>query len=170
MIDTRDEENGMATDKIAPEALFFRRQVSSMATRLETVARQEGSFGCREACGLRARTIMAEAGGVVSTVCDSTCVESHVGIGIRFNGHNCGAGNLSKYGESCRLCYEDRIAALVAEQPLVTSNGNPWKPDDHVIMCGTRRPPEAIDCPRECSDKINTVRNLRLSLYLPSTR
>ena len=160
-----DESDKMATNEIAPEALFFRRRVKGIGTRPTTVARQ--SFGCFEACGSSESSV--EFGGVVSTVCDSTCVESYPGMGVRFNGQNCGAGDPSKYGKSCRMCYEDHDAALNADQALATSTENSWTTDDHVIMCATKRPPEAIDCPRECLDNMYTVRRLKLFLC-PSYR
>ena len=153
MVEIGEEEED-ATDLIAPEALFVRKRAKGTHKTPKPVASQ--SFGCHEDCGSRGK--VAED-NILSTVCDNTCVNNHSGIGRRFNGHNCGAGDSSAYGESCRLCYNDRDAALIADQVLASPVENAWTPDDHVIMCETKLPPEAIDCHRKCADHVNTVRN-----------
>ena len=150
--DLEDEDAGV-TNVIAPDVLFLRRRAGSPETLLNK-AEQEFR-GCQEACGTRGNPMN---NGVLSTVCDATCVEDSSWMGVDFNGLNCGVGNPSKYGESCRLCFGDQAAALKADQALAALTRNASTPPVHVIMCETKRPPEAVDCPRECEDDINTVR------------
>ena len=141
------------TDGFAPEVLFLCRRAGSPETLLNTS--QQEPHGCLEACGLGGKPMK---NGVLSTVCDATCVEDSSWMGVRFNGLNCGAGNPSKYGESCRLCFSDQLAALKADQALAVSNRNSSTPSVHVIMCETKRLPEAIGCSHGCGNNIDTVR------------
>lgn len=81
--------------------------------------------------------------------------------------HNPGAPE--EYGNHCRLCYNDRDAALradrdLAEQSKVAAGGevlpnvaNEGRAGKHVIMCDTKRPPEALDCSSECTQATDTV-------------
>ena len=152
-VEVRDEENEVLAAEIPPDALFLRRRDSAPEKWSNTVERE--ADGCLPACG--SQTNMAESDDV-STVCDDTCVNGHPWMGIRFDGHNCGAGDPSKYGESCRLCFKDQGVALLEDVVLAASNGITWASNVHVIMCDTKRPPEAMDCSRECTDNVNTVR------------
>lgn len=152
-VGVRDKENELLGAEIPSDTLFLRRRDNAPEKWSNTVERE--ADGCLPACG--SRTVMVE-GDVVSTVCDATCVNDHPSMGIRFDGHNCGAGDPSKYGESCRLCFKDQRVALLEDIVLAASNGISWASHVHVIMCDTQRPPEAMDCSRICMDGVNTVR------------
>lgn len=111
--------------------------------------------------------------GAVSTVCDPSCAPGRE-RGVRFDGYLCGAGDKSRYGRSCRVCYTDpevaareemRLRAVAAEDGVgldgvgldgARSEGR------HVIMCDTLRPPSALECSPKCDKKVDTV---RLHLY-----
>lgn len=103
---------------------------------------------CEAACGSH------EAGlpPGLSTVCDPSCDSNG-----RYASHLCGAGDPNKYGSMCRLCYTDQRAALIAEAELRRGD-SPYEEPKHVIMCGTRRPPNALECTSKCGLKTDTVR------------
>lgn len=113
---------------------------------LGAVVEDEAPVSCTDACG--------DAEGLpagLSTVCDPSC-----DLNNRFDGHLCGAGNANKFGSSCRWCYTDQRAALVAEEALRRADGSDVEPK-HVIMCDTLRPPSALDCSSKCALKTDTV-------------
>lgn len=141
-----------ATDEYAPDALFLRRAAQSIVKQ-PGMANQHFR-GCNHACGY-GESLFEE--GAVLRVCDATCMNVHSWMAFRFNGHNCGAGEYLKYGMSCRLCYTDQQAALIADQALTSSNWNSSTSKSHVTMCGTKQPPDSIDCSRACRDNTNTV-------------
>lgn len=77
------------------------------------------------------------------------------------------------FGDHCRLCYTDQEAALRADRELEqqykvttvakTATGKRYEGGvtestrKHVIMCDTKRPPEALECTPECTKKTDTV-------------
>lgn len=117
------------------------------ASRLLGAVSDESSVSCSSACGAKSDDLPAG----LSTVCDASCE-----IGNRFDGHLCGAGDAERYGSSCRWCYTDQRAALVAEEALRSSDLRDFA-EKHVIMCDTLRPPEALECSSKCSLKTDTV-------------
>lgn len=108
----------------------------------------EPDISCEAACGAE-----DEASSGMSTVCDASCE-----MGNRFDGYLCGAGDPLRFGSSCRTCYTDHEAALVAEGELRLEDPFTSEPR-HVIMCDTRRPPEARECSAKCTLKTDTVCN-----------
>lgn len=145
-----DEREEAVREALKLGNLFFHEQEEDIAD-----ADSSRIKGCKVAC----EKDRDDDDSAMSSVCDSTCLgggESF--IGARFNGHNCGAGNIAMYGKACRLCYDDQEAAINADDALAKEATDSSKPDAHVIMCSTKRPPEAINCHRECNMDINTVR------------
>lgn len=112
---------------------------------------------CTAACG-SASSVDVFAGS--STFCDESCSPSWSVTGPRFGGYNCGAGNSSMYGNSCRLCYTSQSAALVADRELAPLNELPSADAHHVVMCDTGKPSPASNCSAECANHENTVRYL----------
>lgn len=151
-VDIGDKEGEGIAKEIPRDTIFLRRRDKS--TGPMSNAAEGSTYECRPACGSEETTV---EGNVSSTVCDATCMNGHPWMGIRFEGHNCGAGDPLKYGESCRLCYNDQHAALDADRALTASNGMSWISHGHVIMCDTKRPPEAMTCSRECTKNLHTV-------------
>ena len=139
-------------DKPASDALFIRKAARNIGKQ-RGIANQHFR-GCNRACEY-GETLPGK--GAISRVCDATCVNVSSWMAFRFNGYNCGAGDYLKYGMSCRLCYTDQQMALSADQALTSSNGDSSTSQNHVIMCGTKQPPDAIDCSRACKGNINTV-------------
>lgn len=114
----------------------------------------EPDVSCEATCG----TEHEESSGM-STVCDPSCETDN-----RFAGYLCGAGDPLRFGSSCRTCYTDQEAALVAEGELRLED--PFTSEArHVIMCDTRRPPEAMECSAKCTLKTDTVCNAE-SIFL----
>lgn len=142
----------MATSEITPDALFFRKPNMTINNQPKVVKWHFNE--CHMACE---NAEMLEKDSFISRVCDATCLNNNSWMSFRFNGHNCGAGDSSKYGKSCRLCFTDQQAALDADHVFTSSNGNLSTSHDHVIMCDTKRPPEAIDCSTVCKNNRNTV-------------
>ncbi|CAM9769234.1 unnamed protein product [Ectocarpus sp. 6 AP-2014] len=123
---------------------------------------------CTTSCGTR-RLKRLPAG--MSTTCDDTCWADEKDEASRFDNHLCGDSTL--FGDQCRLCYTDRATALRADRELAqqykvttvanTSTGKRYEGGGsesirkHVIMCDTKRPPEALECTPECAKKTDTV-------------
>lgn len=110
---------------------------------------------CEAACGNADSVVGDNLPTGISTVCDASCDTEN-----RFDGHLCGAGDSTKFGSSCRACYTDQQAALRAEAELRkwdVSSDDTAEQAKHVIMCDTMRPPPAMDCSAECSEKSDTV-------------
>lgn len=105
------------------------------------------STNCTNACGPGIAGTF-EAG--LSSFCDSSCSSKWSAAGPRFAGHNCGAGDASKFGGSCRLCYTNRHEALAMDRELATSGL-------HVVMCDTEDPPQALDCSGDCQSASDAV-------------
>lgn len=123
----------------------------------EDVSSEREKPGCQHACG-------NDAVGLpdgTSTVCDTTCSVENA----RFDGFLCGAGDVTKYGDMCRMCYVNRNEALKADRLLRPSgDGSNDSEARHVIMCDTLRPPEASECSDECTLRKNTVSALNLEV------
>lgn len=144
-----DERDEAVSEALKLGNLFFHEREEESEDEASTRIK-----GCKAAC----EKASGDENSRIS-VCDSTCLGGgDTFTGARFNGHNCGAGNVAKFGKACRLCYEDQEAAIAADDALATEAADSSTPDAHVIMCSTKRPPEATNCPRECSNDINTVR------------
>ncbi|CAN0000310.1 unnamed protein product [Ectocarpus sp. 6 AP-2014] len=116
------------------------------------------SLDCTSACG---STLSGKIGTGVSTFCDESCATGWSPAGSRLGGHDCGAGDPSQFGGTCRLCYTDEELALVADRTLASSSANPSKPDAHVVMCDTTQPPPASSCTTACQDAPDTVCDYR---------
>ncbi|CAN0179751.1 unnamed protein product, partial [Ectocarpus fasciculatus] len=97
----------------------------------------------------------------VSTVCDASCSTSWSPAGPRFGGHNCGAGDPSQYGSSCRLCYTNEDQALAADRTLASLSTGRSSPDAHVVMCDTTQPPQTSRCTPACQNMADTVCDYR---------
>lgn len=140
-----DERDEAVSEALKLGNLFFHERDEDIGDEDSTHVK-----GCKAAC---------EKDSALSSVCDSTCLGGGESFtGARFNGHNCGAGDPAKYGKACRLCYDDQEDAINADDALATEAADSSEHDAHVIMCSTKRPPDAINCPRECITDVNTVR------------
>lgn len=140
------------TTAVAGDTLFIHGSSVEGGSRSIHAGRQLGAVvgsavSCTSACGTHADELPPG----MSTVCDASCDE-----GNRFGGYLCGAGDPDKYGESCRECYTDQQAALVAEKALRHVD-SPDTDTKHVIMCNTKRPPSSMDCSSKCALKTDTV-------------
>ncbi|CAM9279034.1 unnamed protein product, partial [Ectocarpus sp. 12 AP-2014] len=109
---------------------------------------------CTDACG-SVHSPGLPAG--MSTVCDESCFSGWSPAGPRFQGHNCGAGDPSLYGSTCRSCYTDEEVALAADRSLGNASSDPFLAGAHVIMCDTGEPPQASSCSLACRSMADTV-------------
>eukprot|EP00904_Undaria_pinnatifida_P002830 jgi/Undpi1/12548/HiC_scaffold_6.g02217.m1 len=101
------DKNTIST-AIAGDTLFIHgRSIEGGIRRQKTKTKKKNRI---MNCGGPFSTAGVELPAHVSTVCDASC-----GIGGRFMGILCGAGDSQKYGSFCRLCYTDQKAALQAE-------------------------------------------------------
>ena len=116
---------------------------------------------CRHICGYSVKHVEE---GVASKVCDATCVKGLSWMDFRFNGHKCGAGDPSKYGMFCIVCFINQQAAIDADEALSGLNGTSLTSRGHVLMCDIKTPPEAIDCSSDCKGNIHTVWTLANNL------
>lgn len=108
---------------------------------------------CTPSCGKPDNRILRGLSGT-SNVCDVTCRMNQNGDGSRFGGHLCGDNDRSKYGPACRTCYTDEKAALSADRKLGSHADTSGR---HVIMCDTKRPPQAKECSEACAKQRDTV-------------
>lgn len=108
------------------------------------------SANCTSACG---SAISGKLGADMGAFCDPSCSSKWSPAGPRFDGHNCGAGDASEYGESCRLCYTNQTYALGVDRELAPSGL-------HVVMCDTKNPPQALECSDDCQSTTDAVRVL----------
>ncbi|CAN0034630.1 unnamed protein product, partial [Scytosiphon promiscuus] len=99
----------------------------------------------------------------LSSFCDESCAAgwSLSSTGPRFGGHGCGAGDLSVYGRSCRICYTNQQDALQADRDLERSRPTFALSAAHVVMCATASPPPALDCSAECQESVSTICDYR---------
>lgn len=101
---------------------------------------------CTSACG---DPSMFDGPPNTSTVCDERCVA----VQGRYHAKPsaCGAGEASQFGRACRMCYTAREAAVTAKKEA------PSSAVDDVIMCDTKRSPEAADCSSKCASSPDAV-------------
>ncbi|CAB1119168.1 unnamed protein product [Ectocarpus sp. CCAP 1310/34] len=123
------------------------------ARKGDLLGSHHGRNNCTDACD--AENLSAIPGGV-STSCDESCSAEWSSAGPRLGGYNCGAGNTSRYGSNCRLCYTDQEGALAADIKLGLSSVNTSAPKSHVIMCDTGHPPPAASCSAACEASPDT--------------
>ncbi|CAM9328797.1 unnamed protein product, partial [Ectocarpus sp. 12 AP-2014] len=144
---------------------------------LEAIAAGEGVGGggpstrlatpeCRTECGSTVSWDLLGGGGGgdgvidMATVCDyATCSAATAGSADGKSGAwSCGAGDEERFGKHCRPCYFDAEEALKADRVLQnqTREAGEEQPD-HVIMCDTLRPPEALTCSLKCATKKDTI-------------
>ncbi|CAM9423519.1 unnamed protein product, partial [Hapterophycus canaliculatus] len=102
----------------------------------------------------------------ISSFCDGSCSaewspSSLLPTGPRFGGQGCGAGDPSKYGTNCRLCYANQQGALEADRVLEATRSSSVSSAEHVVMCDTQAPPAALECSAECQDLGNTICDYR---------
>lgn len=110
---------------------------------------------CKTPCGTT-NTMLGIDG--TSTVCDDSCDPTGP-YGARFDGRFCGAGNATVFGSHCRVCFYELEAARRSELALQGGSDSPDAAhEQHVIMCESLRPPEAVDCSMKCAMKTDTVR------------
>lgn len=109
---------------------------------------------CTSACG------SADTHGIsgMSTFCDPSCLPGWSLAGPRFDGHGCGSNDPSRFGESCRQCYNSQAEALAEEQRLPSPEIMGSVPGVHVVMCSTGSPPPASECSDECMSTVDAVR------------
>lgn len=140
---------------------MFKASVTGALAR-KTMLRGGGqsSDECTDACG-RAESSAAAHGG--SSVCDRTCYAGKGGA--RFGGFMCGAGDASKYGKQCRMCYLDLEEARKAQRLLLEEfvEGRGVEELKHVVMCETLLPPTPSTCSAKCAMKDDTVSPRRWS-------
>lgn len=123
------------------EAASRRSRRRSLRARHEAGEEQEDDLLlCEAACGEPSEGVFPAG---VSTVCDATC-------DIAGRGYLCGAGDSSRFGGMCRVCFTDEDVARKAQRK--TSGGR------HVVMCDTMRPPPAAECTDTCGLKKDTVK------------
>ncbi|CAM9382971.1 unnamed protein product [Choristocarpus tenellus] len=119
---------------------------------------------CTSLCGSRHQPLPPG----LSTVCDSSCFPRG-GEDPRFGGYLCGAGDATRYGDGCRLCYTDLDEAQTADEALRehrirdTREGlqEDCEEGRHVIMCDTLAPPPARGCHSDCTQETKTVCDMR---------
>lgn len=128
---------------------------SDKTEEADTGSLYHGYVGCTEACGYKGA--QDKSGELSTSVCDPTCWGDGERGDSRFGNHLCGAGDPSRFGSACRSCYTDQVAALEADKRL-RENPDPDGREKHVIMCDTKRPPEALICSAECNSDHYTVR------------
>ncbi|CBJ30864.1 hypothetical protein Esi_0218_0031 [Ectocarpus siliculosus] len=116
------------------------------------------TLSCTGACGSE-HSAQVRTGA--STFCDESCSTGWSPAGPRLGGHNCGAGDPSQYGSTCRLCYTNEDEALAADRTLASLSTDPSTPDAHVVMCDTTQPPQASRCTTACQDMADTVCDYR---------
>ncbi|CAN0285107.1 unnamed protein product [Ectocarpus sp. 6 AP-2014] len=116
------------------------------------------TLSCTGACGSE-HSAKVRTGA--STFCDESCSTGWSPAGPRLGGHNCGAGDPSQYGSTCRLCYTNEDEALAADRTLASLSTDPSTPDAHVVMCDTTQPPQASRCTTACQDMADTVCDYR---------
>ncbi|CAM9226822.1 unnamed protein product, partial [Hapterophycus canaliculatus] len=150
-----------AVVKAASEGtLFIHGSVSSGGSVANSVAqRQRGAqmlTDCTSVCGsVGASRLPVE----MSAFCDPTCSPKWSAGGPRFGGHHCGAGDVSWFGSSCRLCYTNQEAALAADLALASPDAA--SSDVHVVMCSTRMPPADVQCSSGCEETEDAVCDYR---------
>lgn len=117
-------------------------------------------------CTISCASIQSAAG--ISSFCDESCSGgwSLSSVGPWFGGHGSGAGDASKHGTNCRLCYTNQQDTLEADRNLETLRSTFVSSAAHVDMCATRMPPPSPECSAACQLSDNTVRFL---LMLPTT-
>lgn len=148
-----DVHGSALVDAVAADTLFIHGSASSGGSRHNTANFPErpmppAGVACTAACRYR-QSPSVQIG--VSTVCDRLCSESpNTRLG-------CGAADKATFGDACRVCYND-VAVARAVHLDRTLGRAPQDSDEYVIMCNTRQPPDAEDCPTECSKKSDTVR------------
>ncbi|CAM9281830.1 unnamed protein product, partial [Ectocarpus fasciculatus] len=148
---------------VSQETLFIHGSSQSEGSLAHPVARPTGklpidpnSLDCSSACG----SPLSDKTGV-STFCDESCATGWSPAGPRLGGHDCGAGDPSQFGSTCRLCYTDEALALVTDRRLSSAAANPSTPHAHVVMCDTAQPPPASSCTTACQDSADTVCDFR---------
>lgn len=152
---------GTVNTAIAGDTLFIHGRsieggsASLLARRKLRTEAPQPDIWCEPSCGNAGAITTGELPDGVSTACDASC-----GVGGRFGGYLCGAGDSRKFGGNCRLCYTDQDKALRAEEELRGSGEFSGEGAEarHVIMCDTMRPPAALACSPECARKKDTVR------------
>lgn len=126
-------------DAISTDTLFI--------TGGASVGEDDHEFdGCNSACG---DPSMFDGPPGTSTVCDERCVTVEGRYDAKPSA--CGAGEASQLGRACRMCYTDRGAAVTAKKE------SPSSAVDDVIMCDTKRSPEAADCSSKCASSPHAV-------------
>lgn len=122
---------------------------------LELLGKNMPSDKCTAACGGSSVSRM----GWTASVCDRSCSTGE--HGPRFAGLNCGAGDTLKFGENCRVCYNDLAKAKEVEEELAQRNAlrEMELTQEHVIMCETLLPPPTSACDSKCMMEVDTVRN-----------
>lgn len=116
---------------------------------------------CTSACGLPDQHGIQDS---MSTFCDPSCSPTWSSVGARFGGHNCGANDAPRFGNSCRLCHTNNDVAITEEQRLGSSMATPSTSAAHVVMCSTSRPPHAPECSEECKRTVDTA-SFRFKVY-----
>lgn len=155
-----------AVVKAASEGtLFIHGSVNSGGSVANLVAqrqiRTQTLTDCTSVCGsVGASRLPVE----MSAFCDPTCSPKWSAGGPRFGGHLCGAGDVSWFGSSCRLCYTDQDAALAADLALASPDAE--SSDLHVVMCSTTKPPADVRCSPGCKKTDDAVRTLKVSCFL----
>lgn len=149
-IDDGNMASVKATSKTSRRRERRQRKRRRLASEPLDVDEQEERSMCSSACDGGDDTGLPSG---VSTFCDDTCA----GDGARFDGFLCGASNTERFGQMCRLCYTDVDEARKMEK-MLSDNGE--DESRHVVMCDSKRPPEASDCDEHCALKTDTVRIL----------
>lgn len=129
------------------------KATSNTSHALELLGGNISSDKCTRSCG---SSVSRKRG--TATVCDRSCSPGE--HGPRFAGLNCGAGNTEKFGENCRVCYNDLGKAKEAEEKLAQRNAlrGMGLTQEHVIMCETLLPPPTSACNSKCTMDVDTVR------------
>lgn len=137
-------------------SMFNVRAARDTSRALELLGRSKPIDKCTAACG-SSTSISSEVG--VATVCDRSCRPGE--YGPRFGGLNCGAGDPERFGEECRMCYNNLTVAKEAEAQLAQKNAvrRVGFAQEHVIMCQTLLPPPTSACSSKCMKKADTVRH-----------
>ncbi|CAM9477738.1 unnamed protein product [Ectocarpus sp. 8 AP-2014] len=152
-----DVNDTHVADAILQETLFIHGSTASggnVAKPTPKAIPARYSSTCMDACS-SVHSPGLPAG--MSTVCDESCFSGWSPAGPRFRGHNCGAGDPSLYGSTCRSCYTDEEEALAADRSLGNASSDPFRAGAHVIMCDTGEPPQASSCSPACRSMADTV-------------
>ncbi|CAM9281756.1 unnamed protein product [Ectocarpus fasciculatus] len=153
-----DVNDAHVADAILQETLFIHGSTASGGGGVANATRQatpvHRSSTCTGACSSM-HSPGLPAG--MSTVCDESCSTGWSPAGPRLRGHNCGAGDPSLYGSTCRSCYTDEKEALAVDRSLGNASSDSFVAGAHVVMCDTGEPPQAPTCSPACRSIADTV-------------